>query len=484
MKLNREIYRDKLYACFLGKNIGGTMGTPYEGKRELLDIKGFSTPPNVVLPNDDLDLQLVWLRALEETGPWDLDARRLGEFWLSFVTPHWNEYGIGKSNMQRGLPPPLSGDFENRWRDSNGAWIRTELWAALAPGFPDIAARYAFEDASVDHGTGEGSVAAVFVAAMESAAFVESDFGRLIELGLSRIPEKSRLAQSVRLVLDCRRKGMTWQQAREAVLHANADIGDGWFEAPSNVSYTLIGLLWGEGDFKRSMIIAINCGDDTDCTGATLGSLMGIAHGSAVIPADWRAHIGDAIATVSIARGTLSRVPETCTELTERVLAQVPHVLRANRADFCFTDGESEIKEGYWERLMASGNASLALLSRPPMSYTEKFGYMSATVMYPATVRIQPGQTIEIRIRFENNGSVYGQIPYGLCLRWLLPEGFSVSGPQNVQLPHRNAHYDGTAEAVFAITAPDAVQPQNRPVLEVTAPGRLTAAYIPVILLG
>ena len=62
--LNNDSYRDKVYACWVGKNIGGTMGAPYEGKREILDVQGFITEANVVLPNDDLDLQLVWLLQL------------------------------------------------------------------------------------------------------------------------------------------------------------------------------------------------------------------------------------------------------------------------------------------------------------------------------------------------------------------------------------------------------------------------------------
>ena len=109
IKLNKETLRDKIYACWIGKNIGGTMGTPYEGTRELLDIQGFSTPEGVVLPNDDLDLQLAWLLAMEEHGPYQLNAQILGEYWLAYVVPHWNEYGIGKGNMKAGLLPPLAG---------------------------------------------------------------------------------------------------------------------------------------------------------------------------------------------------------------------------------------------------------------------------------------------------------------------------------------------------------------------------------------
>ena len=69
LTFNREQLRDKIYACWVGKNIGGTMGTPYEGRQQLNDIQGFVTQPGEVLPNDDLDLQLVWLRAMDEMVP-------------------------------------------------------------------------------------------------------------------------------------------------------------------------------------------------------------------------------------------------------------------------------------------------------------------------------------------------------------------------------------------------------------------------------
>ena len=108
IKLNAASFRDKVYACWIGKNICGTMGAPFEGKREYLDVRGFTTAEGVVLPNDDLDLQLVWLHAVEQLGPRAINAATLGEFWLSYIVPHWNEYGLGKNNMVRGLLSPLS----------------------------------------------------------------------------------------------------------------------------------------------------------------------------------------------------------------------------------------------------------------------------------------------------------------------------------------------------------------------------------------
>ena len=76
-KYNRAEMRDKIYACWMGKNIGGTLGTPYEGQQKINDIKGFATEPGEALVNDDLDLQLVWLHALEQCGPANINANML-----------------------------------------------------------------------------------------------------------------------------------------------------------------------------------------------------------------------------------------------------------------------------------------------------------------------------------------------------------------------------------------------------------------------
>ena len=114
---NKEQLRDKILACWIGKNIGGTVGGPFEGVSEMLDISGFTTPKGEPLPNDDLDLQLAWLMTLERVGAKKMDANDLANSWLMMITPYWNEYGIAKKNLQMGLLPPLSGEYDNRlWR--------------------------------------------------------------------------------------------------------------------------------------------------------------------------------------------------------------------------------------------------------------------------------------------------------------------------------------------------------------------------------
>ena len=105
-------YRDKVRACWLGKNIGGTLGAPFECIRGVYDLEYYTHDLSLgVLPNDDLDLQLVWLHAMETFGPYSVDCKILGECWMNFIPPEWNEYGICENNMRSGLMAPLSGEY-------------------------------------------------------------------------------------------------------------------------------------------------------------------------------------------------------------------------------------------------------------------------------------------------------------------------------------------------------------------------------------
>ncbi len=476
IRFNREKLRDKIYACWTGKNIGGTMGTPFEGRQQVNDIQGFTSPKGAALANDDLDLQLVWLKAVEDRGPYNLNAQILGEYWINFIPPHWNEYGIGKANMRAGLLPPLSGHYNNNWKHSNGAWIRSEIWACLAPGCPDVAIKYAVEDACVDHGMGEGTYAEIFTAAVESAAFVISDIRELIKIGLSKIPEDCRVAKSIRLVTESYDKGIDWKVLRENILETNSDLG--WFQAPGNVAFTMLGMLYGEGDFKKSMILAINCGDDTDCTGGTLGALYGIMNGTAGIPEDWSSYIGDNIVTIAVDRGSCHGLPKTCSDLTDRVMSLVPVILKANKAAAGITDGESNTVEATPENLKKQ-EVSRKLCSRPGLSYNIDFIYASAMVQFEADPVIVPNGSLDVKVTFTNQMPD----PKHLQLRWLLPEGWSVSGMNRAYVG--NTRLDLPVSTYSAvITAGGAVQPVNRLILEVTCPGRPSAGLIPVTILG
>ena len=477
LKLNHSEYLDKVKACWVGKNIGGTIGGPFEGKRELLNVTGFTTPKGEPLPNDDLDLQLVWLLAMEDHGPYNLNEHILGEYWLSYITPNWNEYGFSKANMRMGIMPPMSGEYDNsKWKNSNGAWIRSEVWACLAPGCPDVAIRYAFADACVDHGMGEGTYGEVFTAALESAAFIEKDIRKLIDIGLSKLPQDCRIAKSVRFVIDSYDKHADWKTVRNKLVEMDSDIG--WFQAPANIAYVILGLLYGEGDFKKSMLYAVNCGDDTDCTASTLGSILGIMHGMRVIPNDWVAHIGDRIITKTIS-GSCYGLAKTCSELTEKVTHMAPVVLIANQQDVVFTQNPTEIPEGYADSLYG-GETCRKLFARTGYSYDIDFVHTSARVEFSGEPVIKPNESIEIKIKFVDK--IYDQKHLRISL--FLPDGWTASDYKRDIFMERMGFEGDECTWTVTVTAGDKVDAVNRVIVEAIPFGRPTPGYIPVTIMG
>ncbi len=477
IQLNRAELRDKIYACWLGKNIGGTLGTPFEGRQQCQDISGFHSPPGNPLPNDDLDLQLVWLKALMENGPQQLNERILGEYWLEYISPYWNEYGVCKGNMARGLVPPISGEYQNdAWKNSNGAWIRTEIWACLNPCLIDETMRFGYMDACVDHGLSEGTYATIFVAALESAAFVISDIKRLIEIGLSNIPEDCRTWRFIQMAAAAYESGKTWKEAREEITQASlADPELGWFQAPANVAYAVIGLLYGEGDFKKTLITAVNCGDDTDCTAATAGAVLGIMHGTKIIPTDWQEYIGDNIVTVAINRGEMPTVPKSCTELTDIILSLHPVMLSGKPVRIVETATEFKNTEKFYATAFKA-----ELAKRTPYSFVMSFPLTTVQIAYDRAPDLRPGGEIGVTVTVKNNF----RSPKHLNLNFILPEGWQVSGEsKNMVIKDRYQQRDGAC-ASFTITAGENVQAKNRAILEITCEGHADTALVPMVFLG
>ncbi len=503
MKLNYEVYKDKVRACWIGKNIGGTLGGPFEGVRKKLDVTGFVTAKGEPLPNDDLDLQLVWLHAMEMEGPKHLTADVLGDYWLSFITMYAGEYSIARRNMEMGIIPPLSGETENNWslKHSNGAWIRTEIWATLFPAQPDMAVRYAIEDAKVDHGNGEGTYAAMLVAAMESAAFLVTDLRKLIEIGLAKIPYDCRMARTVRLLLDCYDNGVPAMDARDTILKENYDIGDGWFSAPSNVGYALLGLLYGEGDFKKSMLLAVNCGDDTDCTAGTVGSVLGIMYGTAGIPKDWAEYVGDKIITCSINQGTAFPFVGTCTKLTEKVTKLAPMVTYQMKGHFAivpeFVCGENdEVSDSdieyfalpYGQSEESEEMAVSVLTLKNPNTIVKNCGAVYAMVTVQDGPYATAGAEKRISIMFQNRLKAFGQQPHNIKVSLILPEGWTANTEEFDMFVSQwwciSENTYNTFPVDIVLTAPEKITAHSRILIMVEEYGRHHVEVIPVMLLN
>ncbi|GBF71902.1 hypothetical protein PA598K_00115 [Paenibacillus sp. 598K] len=312
--INEADYYRIVYGGWLGKNIGGTLGAPVEGAKELLSLTYYPELPDGPLENDDLDLQLVWLHALEQYGP-GLTARELGQEWLDHIFFPFDEYGVALTNLRRGLLPPLSGVFNNPFNDCMGSPIRSEIWAMVSPGLPEQAARYAYEDAIVDHAGGEGVYGEMFFAAIESAIFVEQDRDRLIAIGMRCIPTESRTYRALADLLRWHQEGKDWIEARALILehHGHHNFTD----APQNIAFTILGWLYGS-DFEDCILKAVNCGYDTDCTAATLAAILGMLLGPEGLPDKWVRPVGDRVVVSPPINGF--DAPRDLDELTRRTI--------------------------------------------------------------------------------------------------------------------------------------------------------------------
>lgn len=313
--IDRKSFRDKVAACWMGKNIGGTLGLPYECDLSAHSLTFYDPLPSESAANDDLDLQLVWLSMLEQEGL-DPALPHFVEYWRRYASAFpWNEYGMFMRNVERGLAAPIAGCFENYFVDEMGAPIRSEIWGCLHAGDPQNAARIAWKDAVLDHAGGEGVYGEMFWAALQAAAFVESDPDTLIRIGLSMIPLSSHIARAIREAVWCRDNGVRWSDARERIRVRFANIQP--CNAVPNHAFTILGWLYGE-DFGDCLCKAVNCGYDTDCTGATLGATLGIVGGMSSIPERWSAPIGKEIVLHKFTRGL--DAPGDIDELTDRVV--------------------------------------------------------------------------------------------------------------------------------------------------------------------
>lgn len=269
-------YLDKVYGCWLGKCISGTIGAPYEGMKQLLDFDYDPVLIENMLPNDDLDLQVLWLDVLEDKGR-HFTADDLAEGFQTKCPYAMGEYAVFKKNHGRRIAPPFCGSYNNHfYLEGMGCPIRSEIWACIAPGDPDLAAACAAKDGVLDH-AGNSVWAEQFLAAAEALAFFETDLDRIYDQALAFVPRDSRL---YRLIADTRRwcAGQDdWKVVREWIIrdYGHPDCTNLF----QNMGFTVLALHYGKGDFLDTTMIALNCGFDTDCTCATAGALLGIMAG-------------------------------------------------------------------------------------------------------------------------------------------------------------------------------------------------------------
>jgi ADP-ribosylglycohydrolase len=138
----------------------------------------------------------------------------------------------------------------------------------------------------------------MFAAAMLAVAAATADIEKIILGGLAEIPHTSRLHEDIMSVYNAFKSGVS-QKDCFAMIHSKYDeyTSHGWCHTISNAMIVVASLLYGEGDFGKSICIAVETGFDTDCNGATVGSVLGMIKGIDKIPEYWKKPINDKLYT-------------------------------------------------------------------------------------------------------------------------------------------------------------------------------------------
>jgi ADP-ribosylglycohydrolase len=334
LTLNDAQLEDKIYGAWTGRCVGCLLGKPVEGwKRQrmygyLKDLGRWplndffrldAATPEVrtkyglesgggtayyadrvfAMPeDDDTNYTTTGLAILKKHGP-DFTPQDVADFWLSEIPllHTCTAERVAHRNFAAGIAPPASAVYRNPYREWIGAQIRADFWGYAAAGNPQLAAEFAWRDASISH-VKNGIYGEMWAAAMIAAAFVTDDVETIIRSGLAQIPAQCRLADAIESVIE-------WQEVEvdyDTTTYRIHEIWDenrahDWCHTISNAMIVSAGLLYGEHDYAQTICRAVQPCFDTDCNGATTGSILGILHGRKALPAHWVDVINDTLNT-------------------------------------------------------------------------------------------------------------------------------------------------------------------------------------------
>lgn len=331
-------YLERVYAGVLGKLIGVYLGRPFEGwsyeriMAELGEIEGYVHERFVVplvVTDDDISGTFTFLRALPDYQyAAALTSAQIGRAWLNYIIERrsilwWGGFGNSTEHtaylrLKHGVAAPESGSIARNGAlvaEQIGAQIFIDGWAMVAPGDPERAADLAGRASRVSH-DGEAVYGAQALAAMEALAFVEGDIPTLLDAAVHVIPADSIIARLYQDLRSWHAEEPDWHATRTRIAaHYGYDRYGGNCHMVPNHALILLGLLYGDGDFNRSLRIVNTAGWDTDCNSGNLACLLGIRGGLAALECgvDWRGPIADRLylPTADAGRAITDAVRET-----------------------------------------------------------------------------------------------------------------------------------------------------------------------------
>lgn len=271
--------------------------------------------------DDDTNYTVLSQIIFEEYGS-NFTAENVAQAWLKYQPKdaYCTAERVAFCNFVKGYFPPQSAIHKNPYREWIGAQIRADYWGYINPGNPEKAAETAYIDASISH-IKNGIYGEMFIAASIAAAAETNDIKSILLSGLGQIPYTSRLYEAVMSVIDNFENGITQKECFKHI-HSKYDEFDGygWCHTIPNAMIVAASLLYGNGNFGKSICMAVETGFDTDCNGATVGSILGMANGIKSIDKKWSKPFNDTLKTsiFNVGNVKISQIAKTTMKHIEK----------------------------------------------------------------------------------------------------------------------------------------------------------------------
>ncbi|MDR2498909.1 MAG: ADP-ribosylglycohydrolase family protein [Tannerellaceae bacterium] len=324
ISLSKAELLNKIKGGWAGQAIGCTYGGPTEFKYPgtmIQDYVPIQWPDGYIkwyMTNspglyDDIYMDLTFVDVFERLG---LDAP-VDSFAMAFATAGytlWHANQAARYNILHGIMPPASGHWMNNpHADDIDYQIEADYAGLMAPGMPNAASEISDKIGHIMN-YGDGWYGGVYVGAMYALAFVSDDVEFVVTEALKTIPTESRFYQCMADVIQWHKQYPSdWKQTwAECEKKWSSDIGcpHGVYvpfniDALINSAYIIIGLLYGEGDFARTIDISTRCGQDSDCNPASSGGILGAILGYDRIPEYWMKNLRE-VEDINFAYTTIS----------------------------------------------------------------------------------------------------------------------------------------------------------------------------------
>lgn len=311
--LSKQELSDKIKGGWAGQTIGVTFGGPYEFKfngtfiqdyQPLRWYDGYLKQTMLNNPGlyDDLYMDLTFVDVFERHGL-DAPLDSFGNAYANAEYMLWHANQAGRYNILHGMKAPESGHWKNNpHADCIDYQIEADFAGLMSPGMPNTASEISDKIGHIMN-YGDGWYGGVYVGAMYSLAFTSNNVNQIVTDALKTIPKQSEFYQCINDVIGWYKKYPTdWKQTWfEVQKKWSEDVGcpDGVFgsfniDAKVNAAYVVMGLLYGAGDFTKTLEISTRCGQDADCNPSSAGGILGTMLGYKKIPAYWKLGLQEA----------------------------------------------------------------------------------------------------------------------------------------------------------------------------------------------